>query len=97
MSKATLVEAMVKDTGMTKAQAGAAFDSMVGTIHKAVKSPKSDNKITVPGIGTFSKSRTSARTGRNPKTGETLKIKAQNTVKCKVSSTFKDVVRPPKK
>ncbi len=81
MTKAELVAKMSKDAGITKAAAGTALNSFTTTITKALK--KRNGKVTLVGFGTFSKVRRKARKGRNPQTGETIKIKATNTVKFK--------------
>jgi DNA-binding protein HU-beta len=90
MTKAELVEKMAKDAGISKAAAGAALNSFVGTVTKALK--KKDGKVTLVGFGTFSKVRRKARKGRNPQTGATIKIKASNTVRFKAGKALKDAI-----
>jgi len=90
MTKAELIEQMANDAGMTKVAATKALDSLIGGITKALK--KKDGKITLTGFGTFSKIRRKARKGRNPKTGEAIKIKASNTVKFKAGKKLKESV-----
>ena len=90
MTKVELVEKMAKDAGITKAAAGAALASFIDGVTKALK--KKDGKLTLVGFGTFSKSHRKARKGRNPQTGETIKIKASNVVKFKVAKKLKDAV-----
>lgn len=90
MTKAELIEAMAKDAGISKAAAGSALDSFTATITKALK--KKDGKVTLVGFGTFSKTRRKARKGRNPQTGETIKIKASNVVKFKAGKKLKEAV-----
>ena len=90
MTKAELIEAMAKDAGITKAAAGAALDSFFTGITKALK--KKNGKVTLVGFGTFQKTRRKARKGRNPQTGETIKIKASNVVKFKAGKKLKDAV-----
>jgi DNA-binding protein HU-beta len=53
---------------------------------------KKDGKVTLIGFGTFSKVRRKARKGRNPKTGETMKIKASNAVKFKAGKKLRDTL-----
>jgi DNA-binding protein HU-beta len=53
---------------------------------------KKEGKVTLVGFGTFSKVRRKARKGRNPQTGEIIKIKASNTVKFKPGKALKDVI-----
>ena len=90
MTKAELIEKMANDAGISKAAAGTALDSFVDGVTKALK--KKDGKITLIGFGTFSKVRRKARKGRNPQTGETIKIKASNAVKFKAGKMLKDAV-----
>jgi DNA-binding protein HU-beta len=90
MTKAELVEKMAKDAGITKAAAGATLNSFVDGITKALK--KKDGKVTLVGFGTFSKIRRKARKGRNPQTGEPIKIKATNVVKFKAGKKLKDAI-----
>ena len=81
MTKAELVEKMAKDAGISKAAAGKALESFTSNVTKALK--KKDGKVTLVGFGTFQKTRRKARKGRNPQTGEAIKIKAKNVVKFK--------------
>ncbi len=90
MNKADLIEQMAQDADITKVAAGAAMESLIDGITKALK--KKDGKVTLTGFGTFSKSRRKARTGRNPRTGEAIKIKAANVVKFKAGKTLKEAV-----
>ncbi|MCG6893005.1 MAG: HU family DNA-binding protein [Desulfobacteraceae bacterium] len=90
MTKAELIEAMAEDAGITKAAASAALDSFIDGVTKALK--KKDGKVTLVGFGTFQKTRRKARKGRNPQTGETIKIKASNVVKFKPGKKLKDAV-----
>ena len=90
MTKADLIEAMAKDAGITKAAAGAVLDSFVSGVTKTLK--KKGGKVTLVGFGTFSKTRRKARKGRNPQTGETIKIKAANVVKFKAGKQLKSAI-----
>lgn len=80
MNKAELVAQLADEAGITKTQANAALDSFIDTVTKTLK--KGD-KVTLVGFGTFSVSKRQARTGRNPKTGETIKIKAKKVARFK--------------
>lgn len=80
MNKADLISKMAEDAGVSKTQAGAALDSFVEAITKSLK--KGD-KVTLVGFGTFSVSKRAARTGRNPQTGEAIKIKAKKVARFK--------------
>jgi DNA-binding protein HU-beta len=90
MTKAELIEQMAKDAGISKAAAGATLDSFMANVTKALK--KKDGKVTLVGFGTFAKVRRKARKGRNPQTGEHLKIKARNAVTFKAGKKLKDAV-----
>ncbi len=90
MTKAELVEIMAKDAGISKTAAGKALDSFIGGVTQALK--KKDGKVTLVGFGTFSKVRRKARKGRNPQTGETIKIKASTAVKFKAGKKLKGAV-----
>ena len=80
MNKATLIAQIAKDAGITKTAAAAAMDSMTGGITKALKK---NQRVTLVGFGTFGVTKRRARTGRNPQTGETIKIKAKKVVRFK--------------
>jgi DNA-binding protein HU-beta len=80
MNKAELVSQIAEDAGVTKSQAAAALDSFIDSVTKTLK--KGD-KVTLVGFGTFSVSKRAARKGRNPATGETIKIKAKKVAKFK--------------
>ena len=90
MTKAELVEKMAKDANISKVAAATALDSFMDGITKALK--KKDGKVTLVGFGTFMKSRRKARKGRNPQTGEEIKIKAANVVKFKAGKKLKAAV-----
>jgi DNA-binding protein HU-beta len=87
MTKAELVEKMAKDANVSKVAAAAALDSFMDGITKTLK--KKDGKVTLVGFGTFLKTRRKARKGRNPQTGEEIKIKAANVVKFKAGKKLK--------
>jgi len=90
MTKAELVEKMAKDAGITKVAAAAALDSFTTSVTKALR--KKNGKVTLVGFGTFAKVRRKARKGRNPQTGEQIKIKAANVVKFRPGKKLKDAV-----
>ena len=90
MTKAELVDKISKDAGINKTEATVAVNSFLGNITKELK--KKDGKVTLIGFGTFSKIKRKARNGRNPQTGETIKIKASNTVKFKPGKKLKESV-----
>ena len=90
MTKAELVGQMAKEAKISKVAAGAALESFLANVTKALK--KKDGKVTLVGFGTFVKVRRKARKGRNPQTGEPLKIKARNAVKFKAGKKLKDAI-----
>lgn len=77
MSKSALIDAVAEQTGMTKKEAGAAVDAVATGITAIVKS---DDKVTLAGLGTFKPLHRAARTGRNPQTGESIQIAARDTI-----------------
>ena len=90
MTKAELVEKMAGDAGISKVAAAAALGSFMDGVTKSLK--KKDGKVTLVGFGTFSKIRRKARKGRNPQTGQPIKIKAANVVKFKPGKKLRDSV-----
>ncbi len=80
MNKAELVQKIADDSGISKAQANAALDSFTDAVTKTLKG---GDKVTLVGFGTFSVSKRQARTGRNPQTGEAIKIKAKKVARFK--------------
>lgn len=85
MNKAELIDQLAKDADITKTQANAAIDSFTTSVIKALK--KGD-RVTLVGFGTFSVAERAARSGRNPKTGEVIKIKAKKVPKFKAGKDF---------
>ena len=90
MTKVELVEKAANDAKISKVAAAAALNSFMDSVTKALK--KKDGKVTLVGFGTFSKVRRKARKGRNPQTGEPIKIKASNAVKFSPGKKLKDAV-----
>jgi len=82
MNKGELIAKIAEDVELTKVQAAAALESFIGAVTKTLKS---GDKLTLVGFGTFSVSKRAARKGRNPFTGETIKIKAKKVAKFKAS------------
>jgi DNA-binding protein HU-beta len=90
MTKAELIAKMAQDAQITKAAAAAALNSFMDGVSKALK--KKEGRVTLVGFGTFSKSRRKARNGRNPQTGEPIKIKAANVVKFRPGKKLKETI-----
>ncbi len=89
MKKIELVEAVATSTELTKVQATKAIDAVFATIEKALVNGE---KVPVAGFGTFAISERAAREGRNPRTGETVKIAARKAVTFKAGTALKDAV-----
>ena len=90
MTKADLIEKMASDADISKAATGKALDSFIDAVVKALRK---GNKVTLVGFGTFSVSKRKARTGRNPRTGEAIKIAARKVPKFSAGKAFKDAVK----
>ena len=89
MNKADLIEAVARVT-KTKKEANAAVDCMIDTITKSLKK-KED--VTLIGFGTFTVKKRKARSGRNPQTGATIKIKAKTVPAFRPGKALKDAVK----
>ncbi len=89
MNKTELIDAIAKESGLSKKDAGKALDALTGSIATALK--KKD-KVQLVGFGTFETSKRAARTGKNPQTGEALKIPAATVPKFKAGKALKDAV-----
>jgi DNA-binding protein HU-beta len=94
MTKSELIDAIAQDAGVSKADAERAVGAFFDIVTKAAK--KGD-KVAWPGFGSFSTSKSSARTGRNPQTGAPVKIAASTRMKFTASSTLKAELNPKKK
>ena len=90
MTKAELIEKMAKDAKISKAAAGSALNSFMGNVARALK--KKNSKVTLVGFGTFKNVYRKTRKGRNPQTGEKIKIKGRSTVTFKAGKTLKEKV-----
>jgi DNA-binding protein HU-beta len=89
MNRVELVSKIAQETGLTKVQADAAVNSFVNVVSDALKQ---GDKISLKGFGTFEVNERKERTGRNPRTGETVVIKARKAPSFKVSSSLKKLV-----
>lgn len=89
VNKNELVAAVADQAGITKADAGNAIDAVFNAIEGALK--KGD-EVRVVGFGTFSVASRAATTGRNPRTGETIQIKASKQPKFKAGKGLKDAL-----
>jgi DNA-binding protein HU-beta len=86
MNRAELCEAIAKDMKTTKAEADRFLASMLNCLTKGLKK---DKAVQLVGFGTFTVKKRAARKGRNPQTGETIKIKASKTVGFKAGKGLK--------
>jgi DNA-binding protein HU-beta len=89
MNKADLIAKMARDADITKVAAEKALNSFVHMVKESIR--QSDN-VRITGFGTYSLGHRTARKGRNPKTGQEIKIPAKNVVKFKPSSSFSDYI-----
>ncbi|HEN47023.1 MAG TPA: HU family DNA-binding protein [Mizugakiibacter sp.] len=89
MNKSELIDAMSDVASLSKAEAGRALEAFIESAKKALK--KNDT-ISLVGFGTFSVRERAARIGRNPRTGETIKIKASKNPTFKAGKALKDAV-----
>lgn len=94
MNKTELISAVASQTGLSKAQSGAAVDAFTDVITKTLKRGE---KVTLVGFGTFSVVHKKAREGRNPKTGKTIKIGAKKVAKFKAGKALASVVKSARK
>ncbi|MBT8075732.1 MAG: HU family DNA-binding protein [Gammaproteobacteria bacterium] len=89
MNKSDLVDAIASESGLSKADAARALDGFTSAVTGALKG---GDAISMVGFGTFSVKHRAARNGRNPRTGETIKIKASNNPSFKAGKALKDAV-----
>jgi DNA-binding protein HU-beta len=83
MSKAEFIESVAERGKLSKAEAKRVVELVFGEIESGLKSAKKDGKYTIGNFGTFSVQKRAARKGRNPQTGEAIKIKASKVLKFK--------------
>lgn len=94
MNKTELIEAIAAKTEQSKAATGAFIDAFVDQVRTCAKKGED---ITLVGFGTFKSKKRAARTGRNPATGESIKIAAKNVMQFSTSSAFNADLNPKKK
>lgn len=94
MTKSQFVTKLADKTGLSKKQVDTVINEMVTLITTSVKKGEA---VKVPNLGSWRKRRTSARMGRNPQTGEPIKIPARTKVRFTVAKSFKDTVLGAKK
>jgi len=89
MTQSQVLDALAKETGLTKKDVKGVIDAMADL---AIKEVKKNGQFTINGIGKLVKMHRKARMGRNPATGEAIKIKAKTVVKFRVAKAAKDSV-----
>lgn len=90
MNKAQLVDAIASNTQMTKSSVEQILDEALGIIRKSVKKGED---VTLVGFGTFTRTKRQARKGRNPQTGQEMKIPAMTLPRFRAGKEFKELVR----
>ncbi|HOL37432.1 MAG TPA: HU family DNA-binding protein [Rubrivivax sp.] len=90
MNKSELIEHIATQADLSKAAAGRALDAVVGAVRTTLKKGGS---VTITGFGTFAASKRAARSGRNPRTGAAIKIKAARVVKFRPGKGLRDGIR----
>lgn len=89
MNKSELIDAIASSADISKASAGRALDGVVSAVTDALANGDS---VSLVGFGTFAVKKREARAGRNPRTGETIQIKASNVPGFKAGKALKDAV-----
>ena len=89
MNKGQLVEAIARDASITKSQAQGALDAFVKNVQGSLKG---GDKVTIVGFGTFSASNRAARMGRNPQTGQPIRIAAKRVAKFSAGKALKEAI-----
>ncbi len=89
MNKSELIDHVASETELSRKDAGAAVDALLDGV---VATLKKGDEVRLTGFGTFGVSARAARDGRNPRTGETIKIKASKSPKFSAGKQFKDAL-----
>jgi len=89
MNKTELITAMAAKSGLTKKEAGAALASLIDGITESLKAGE---RVAIPSLGTFEVRERAAREGKNPRTGETVKIPAKKLPAFKAAKALKEAV-----
>ncbi len=94
MTKTALIRSMADQLELPTKQVGTILETLAAT---AISETKKNGEFTIPGIGKLVKAERKARLGRNPQTGESIKIKAKTVVKFRVAKSAKDTIAPAPK
>lgn len=89
MNKTELIEHIAQTADISKAAAARSLDALIGAVKTTLKK---EDSVTLVGFGTFSVSKREARSGRNPRTGEAIKIDSAKVPKFKAGKALKDAV-----
>ena len=89
MNKQDLIDAIAEAASITKVAAEQALNTFTGTVTETLKT---GGKVAIAGFGSFEPSQRSARTGRNPQTGEPIEIAASTVAKFKAGKALKDAI-----
>ena len=89
LNKGELIDSVAGATGESKKTVGSVVEGVIDTVQRQVKKGE---KVTIPGFGTFERRARSARTARNPRTGEEIKVKATKVPAFKAGAGFKSYV-----
>jgi DNA-binding protein HU-beta len=90
MNKSELIEHIAKQADISKAAATRALDAMVGGVKATLKK---SGTVTIVGFGTFAVTKRAARTGRNPRTGDAIKIKSAKVPRFRPGKALKDALK----
>ena len=93
MNKSDLVDALANQAGMTKADAARALETMFGSGGIIASALKAGTRVQITGFGAFEAKHRKARTGRNPRTGDTIQIPASKTPGFKAGKGLKDAIQ----
>jgi DNA-binding protein HU-beta len=94
LTKSQVVAHLAEKTALQKKESAAMLEELVAL---ATKETKGGGQFVIPGLGKAVKANRKARMGRNPQTGQAIKIPAKTVVKFRLAKAFKDAVVPPKK
>jgi len=89
MTKLELITKIAEKSNLSKKNAAAALTALIDTITKALKA---EGKLAIPSLGTFQVKEHAARTGHNPRTGETVEIAAKRVPAFKAAKALKDAI-----
>ncbi|MCA2998682.1 MAG: HU family DNA-binding protein [Rhodocyclaceae bacterium] len=89
MNKTEMIETVSKSADISKAAAGRAVEAMIGAVRTSLKKGQ---MVTIVGFGTFYVGKRAARSGRNPRTGVAIKIKAAKVPKFRAGKALKDAL-----